>query len=159
MSTKSKLILAIVALTASYGFGRWSAPEKIRVETIIKEVEKKVDDTKTSTDRDKHKTTTVTETVKPDGTKQTVTTTTEDTQTHKGTEGHSTTENEKDSSTLKEITRATAKVTVSAMYGMPFIGGLPYYGGMISKPIFGPITVGAFYLSPDIIGVTLGLTF
>lgn len=159
MSVKSKVILTILSLLAAYGFGRWSAPEKVRVETKIVEVEKIIKDTKTDVNRDKHKQTTVVEVTKPDGTKETTTTTIEDTKTDKTTEGSSVTEKKVDSETVKEITRASAKVTLSALYGAPVTGGKPVYGGVITKPFLGPLSAGAFLLTPSTLGLSLGLTF
>lgn len=156
---KSKILVGVVLLLTAYAFGRWSAPEKIKIETKIVEVDKKVDDTKSDTNRDKHKTTTVTEIVRPDGTKETTTTTSEDTETHKTSEGHSAEERETESASLKEVTRATQKTTLSVLYGMPFTGGVPVYGGSVTRGILGPICIGGFALTSGVVGVSLGLQF
>lgn len=147
---KTKIILIVLALLASYGFGRWSAPEKIKT----------TDTTKTDVNRDKHKKTTITETEKPDGTKEKKTTITEDTETTKKVD------NEKTS----EITRASAKVTISALAGTGINlqpGGptlTPVFGLSMSKPILGPITVGVWGIGVygfggGAAGASVGLTF
>lgn len=159
MDVKSKFFLALICLLSAYAFGRFSAPERVKIETRIVEIEKKTDDKETNASRDKHKTTTTTETTRPDGTKETTTVVTEDSQTNKASAEHSVEEREKESTSLKEVTRSSSKVTIAAMYGIPITGGLPAYGGMISRPLLGPITGGLFYLTPNVIGGIVGLTF
>lgn len=152
---KIGIVIAIVWTLGAYGFGRWSAPDHVKIETKIVEVEKKTTDT--DTNRDKHKKTTVVETTKPDGTKEKTTVITEDTDTERKT--HSTDDIAKTSDTVKELSRAS-KVTLSALAGMNVTSaGLPVYGVSVSKPILGPITVGAFGFQNGLVGASLGLTF
>lgn len=160
MTTKSKIIIASIALLTSYAFGRWSAPEKVKIETKIVEVEKKTETSKTDTDRNKHKETTVTETTRPDGTKETTTKTVEDTQTDRKTNTSKTDDTTITESKSKEVTYSSSKVTVSALAGVNVLkGGLPDYGASLTKPILGPITVGAFAFQSGMVGCSLGLTF
>lgn len=157
--TKTRWIVIGVGLLTAFAAGRWAAPEKVRIETKIVEVERKTETKDSETNKDKHKTTKTTEVVRPDGTRETTTETTEDTKTDKTKKDIETTDRETDSSTLKEITRASQKTTVSAMYGLSVTGDLPKWGGAVTKPVFGPISVGVFYLTPGVIGGMLGLTF
>lgn len=156
MGTKTKVIIIAVSLLASYAFGRWSAPEKVKIETKIVEVEKKVkhEDKKS----EKHKKTTIVEITLPDGSKQKTTTITDDTETESKTKE---TDTAKRSETdTKEVTRSSSKVTVSALAGA-FVNkfGLPVYGVAVSKPVLGPITVGAFGFQNGMGGLSVGLTF
>lgn len=153
MTDKSKVIIEVIIIVTAYAIGRFSAPEKIKVETKIVEVEKKV----TDTDKTKHKKVTVVETTKPDGTKTKTTVITDDTETKK----KETDTSHKNTDVVREEIRGSQKVTVSALLGIPLSFGLsqPVYGASITKPIFGPITIGGFYFTPNVGGVSLGLTF
>lgn len=142
-----------------FAFGRYSAPVKVKTVTKTVEVEKKTSQTDTEASRDKHKETTVTEIVRPDGTRETTTTTREDTEVHKTKSDTSTSEREKDTTASKEVTRETSRTTISAMYGLPVTGGVPVYGASISKPLLGPIAVGVWGLTPGVIGASVGLGF
>ncbi len=144
----------LIALLVSFAFGRFLGPEKVRVETKTVEAEKKTDIVKTDTDR--HKETTITQTVSPDGTKQTVTRITED--TTKKTDSKDVTTDSKTSDTVKEVTRSASKVTLSALGGIYDLK-TPVYGGSITKPMLGPIAVGVWGLSNFTVGVSIGLTF
>ena len=152
MNTKTIIIVSIVALLTAFAFGRWSAPEKVKIQTI--EVEKKTDDKKVNIDD--HKVTTITETDKPDGTKVKTTIISDNRNTKitdKKTDDTTTT-------TTKEIDRSTSKVTISALAAMNVTKfGLPIYGASVTKSILGPITVGAFGLQNGTVGMSLGLSF
>ncbi len=157
MENKTKIIIVSVALLVAFAFGRYSAPEHVKIETKIVEIEKKVIDTDTL--RDRHREVVIKEIVKPDGTKEKVTTTVEDSNTSRKTrteEETSRTENRSE-----EITRGS-KVTLAALIGSPLrlnSSFEPIYGGIISKPILGPITVGVWGMSNNTAGFALGLTF
>lgn len=159
MGVKAKIFLSVVALLTAYGFGRWSAPEKVKTEIKTIEVVKVVKVKDTSSRKEIHKKTVVTEKVYPDGTKETTTTITEDTEATKTGSETGTSETETESSTVKESTKSSQKVTVSGLYGVSFTGGTPAVGVSLTKPFFGPITPGVFYLTPGVLGVSLGLTF
>ncbi len=156
MTTKTKVILSIVALLTAYGFGRWSSPEK--VVTVVKTVEVEKKKSKTETSKEVHRTTTITETTKPDGTKTVTTTIREDSVTER--EKNTSENRSKSTEETKEITRASAKVTVSALAGIDILSpGAPLYGASLSKPVLGPITLGIWGLTNSVGGVSLGLTF
>jgi hypothetical protein len=153
MENRTKIIIASVALLTSYAFGRFSAPDHVKIETKIVEVEKKV----TDTDKEKHQKKVVEEIELPDGTKKKTTTIVQDTDTKTHVED----DKSKTSDTIKETDKGS-KVTLAALGGVALHpnGTDPIlYGGMISKPILGPITVGIWGLSNATAGAAVGLTF
>lgn len=152
-----KFIALAVALLAAYAFGRFSAPEKVKIETKLVEVEKKIE--KKETDRQNNKkTTTVTE-IKPDGTK-TITKVTTDESTTKTNTG-SIEQSVKIDEKLNETTNSSSKVTISALAGVnPFrIDQGVDLGAMVSKPVLGPVTIGVFGFKSGSMGASVGLTF
>lgn len=156
MSTKVKVIIVIVGLVTAAAVGRWTAPEKVRVETKTVEVEK--ESTKTNIDKDVKKITTTTTTKKPDGTVSTTTvTTSEDTsKINRDKEDDKTVT----SDTVKEVTRSSSKLILSAMAGASVTSlSTSIYGGSIQKSVLGPITVGAWGMSNGTAGLSLGLLF
>lgn len=160
MTTKTSVIISAVAMLGAFAAGRWAAPEKIRIETKTVEVERKTEQTKTDTERDRRRETVVTEVERPDGTKERTTKTVEETQTTKKTDRTATDDIKTTQSTSEETTRGTSKVTISALAGIPTTApGVPVYGLHVSKPILGPITVGFWGLSDTTVGCSLGLTF
>jgi len=152
-----KFILIAIALATAYAFGRFSAPEKVKVETKIVEVEKKVEKKEIEKQNNK-KTTSVTE-IRPDGTK-TITTVTTDAGVTK-TKDRSVEESIKSTSENKETTNSSSKVTIAALAGVnPFrITEGVDLGGMVSRPVLGPITIGVFGFKSGMCGVSAGLTF
>lgn len=139
-------------MLAAFAFGRFTGPEKVR--TVTLEVEKKTE--QTDTDKNRHKKTISITLILPDGTKKTTTTTTDDTE--EKTKERSTDDISKTSE--KEVIRGAAKVTVSALAAINLTkGGTPDYGLAVSKPILGPITIGAFGFQSGAAGLSLGLTF
>lgn len=157
METRAKVLVVAAVVLISYAFGRWSAPDHVRIETKTVEIEKKTTDS--DTNRNKHLKTTVTETDSPDGTKTKTTVTTVDTDTEKKT--HSTDDIAKTSDTVKETDKG-AKVTLAALAGasLSLSGSSPLiYGGIIAKPVLGPITLGVWGLSNATGGLALGVTF
>lgn len=152
MDVKTKLLIGSAALIGCFLAGRLSAPEKVvekRVE--VEKTQKSVD-----TDKEQHLETTKTTVTKPDGTTETTEKVVVDTK--KKTDLDVT--KEKDVSTEKTVTFQTSKVTISLMVGselsLPLV---PVYGLSVTKPIMGPITVGAWGLSNRVFGVSAGLTF
>lgn len=139
METKTKIIVFTVSLVAAFAAGRYAAPTKVVTETKIVEVET----TKRKKDIIIH------EITRPDGTKE------------KNTEiKERETKNDRISSDeTRTITRASDKVTILGLAGVDFTSPGSKYGASISKPIIGPVTIGAFYLTPGMVGLGLGLTF
>lgn len=161
MSTKTKVLIIVLSLIVSFACGRYLAPTKVVTKTETVEVVKTIDNTKTEAERDKHKTTTTTETTRPDGTKTTTTTATEDTSVHKETSKSDTTESDKTSETSKEVTRSSDKVTISALAGVNLtsLASPPVYGASASRAILGPIAAGIFGLTNGTLGCSIGIQF
>lgn len=147
MSNKVKIIVGVVVLATVFAFGRWSAPVKIKTETKIVEVDKKVDDI----NKKEHKKTVIVH--KPDGT--IITTITDDTDTHK----HETDTSSTVSDTTKEVVRRSSTLTVSALTGLSLNGYTPIYGAHVTKQIIGPLALGVWGLSSRELGVSVGLSF
>lgn len=151
MTTKWKVLISIVALTTAFAAGRWTTPVKIKTEIKTVTVKEKVK----GTEKEIHRETTITETTYPDGRKEVKTVIVED-----STKSTTSKENtNKDKTENQETTYATAKVTISALGGFNLSDPTPVYGASISKPILGPITIGAWGLSNKTLGASLGLTF
>ncbi len=171
----NKKFIAAAAVLFLFGaaLGRYTTPVKVRIEKETITVEKKTEETqkntKTDTDRDKHKETTVTETKNKDGTITKTTKTVEDTKTDRHSDQNSDTKKTDDisqkSTEKTEIIRGSSPVTVSLLIGtsMRFSGGSAVtpiiYGGSISKPVFGPISMGLWLLDNSTCGISLGLVF
>ena len=151
MDTKYKVLIGVTSAVVIFAAGRYTTPEKVRIETKIVEVEKKTTDTQ----RDKHKETVVVEKTNPDGSKETTTTVVEDTKTDRKTE----TDKNKSSDVVQEKTQGTDKVTISALGGIDLTTNKAIFGGSATKPILGPITIGVFGLSNGSAGASVGLTF
>lgn len=155
MSTKTKILVFVILTVGAFLAGRYSTPEKIRVETKIVEVEKKTEDSKTDTDKHKE-TKTVTETA-PDGTTKIITIIVED--ENKKTEDKKTSDSVTNRDETKEITRNRSKLSISVLGGTNFLNPplVPIYGAHVTYSVLGPITVGAFGLSNLTFGVSIGL--
>lgn len=156
LTAKTKIILVIVIVISAYTFGRWSAPEKVRTETKIVEVEKKTDNKKT--DVNDHKKVTIVEVDSPDGTKKKTTTITDDRNSQ--IDDTSTDDISKTADETKEITKSSSKLTISMLASTNLSApAVPIYGLMIQKELVGPITVGIFGLQDKSAGMSIGLTF
>ena len=152
MTTKQMLIIGAVALLTAFAVGRWSAPEKVKIQTV--EVEKKTEDKKIAIDD--NKVTTITETDKPDGTKvkQTIITDAKKTNVSDKKEDDTT------KTMTKEIDKSSSKLTLSLLAGVNVSNPTSVaYGIAITRPILGPITVGLFGFQTGVIGASVGLTF
>lgn len=152
MSTKVKVIVAIVALAASFAAGRFLTPTKIKIETKIVEVEKK--EKKTATDK-KRRVTVVTVT-KPDGTKEERKTIDTDSQTRTDEK----TDKQRNEQTVSETTRSSGRLNLSVLGGVTaYPAFAPTFGGHVSKDIIGPVSIGVWGLSNLSGGVSVGLSF
>lgn len=152
MSTKREVVLAAISLLTAFAVGRWSAPERVKVETKVVEVEKKDSSSAQAGDKD-----TETHIIEhPDGTKETIITTHENWQ-----KNHSSTDDTSVSSDAsKEVTARKSLVTISALGGAEASNNFPLvYGVSVTKSILGPVTVGIWGLSDKTFGASLGLTF
>lgn len=154
---KTKIIISIIVLITAFAFGRYTVPEKTTSKDIYKESSSKT----TEKDKETHKKTIITETTKPDGTKEKTTTVTEDSENHKTTDSTKTSDKEKETETI----RGDSKVTVSMLGGVGLSNPSEFLVGVaVSKPILGPVTVGLWGLNKYGTtnfngGASLGLTF
>lgn len=151
METKYKVLVVVVGLGAAFAAGRYTTPEKIRVETKIVEVVKESKDVKKDVKKVVKKKTIT----KPDGTKETTTETTTDSSLDKKTEK----DTSKNSDTSSETARGDSKVTINALVGLDFNRTTPVYGLSCTKPILGPLTVGLWGLTNATAGASIGLSF
>jgi hypothetical protein len=160
MTYKHIAIGSVVVVLVAFAAGRYSVPIKTVTKTVTVEVEKKVEKTNTDSKTRRHTTTTITETKTKDGTTSRVTKI--DTVVGETENSSSTTDLSLhvDSKTEKEVTRGSSPVTISALAGLQLgLPPTPVYGISVTKPVFGPIAVGAWGLSNRTIGGSLGLTF
>lgn len=164
------VLAAILALGVAFAFGRYTAPEKVKIEKEIVKVEdtRKEETKNVSTDsqRDKRVEKVTTEVVRPDGTRETTTRLVEDTKstrsrdsaTDSREESH-TASTEKSSETIEY---GRNKLSLSVLAGAPISfssgPGSMIYGGHISRNFLGPITIGVWGLSNGTGGFSLGLS-
>lgn len=142
MSTKIKVLIAVVALAAVFAAGRYSVKSTKTTETVQID-EKKKEDIKTDTH---------TVIVKnPDGT----TTTTIDSHT----DTHRTDTTKTIDQVVQETNkRKTLQVAVLTAYNFNSPAGLDY-GLSVSKEVLGPITVGAWGMKSGVVGLSVGMNF
>jgi hypothetical protein len=155
MTTKQKLIIGGVALLTAFAAGRYTVPERIKIETKTVEVEKKA--VQSDADRAKHQDTVTTTIKKTDGTVITTSHTVLDTNTDVKTKSTSTDSIATDQT--KEIVQGSSPVTVLAVGAVNLSTPSFSYGLQVSKPILGPITVGVSFLTNGTLAAGVGLTF
>lgn len=144
----SQITKYLIVLLAGVGLGYALMPKKVETKTVMVETKQ------TEAERNKHKETTTTEVVKPDGTKETVTKTTEDSNTQKTVKDDTRTESE------KTVTYGGPSIGVRLLAATDFSAGKPIdYGVSVDKRLLGPITVGAFGFRSGVVGLSLGLQF
>lgn len=162
MSTKVKVVIVVVALAGSFAAGRYLAPQKIKIETKTVEVIKTVIQKEKAVQKDTHKETTITETTKPDGTKETKTVVVEDNKIKKDTTTVKHEDTTTNTDTKKEIVKTTSRLNISALAGVPIsLQGLGSFtvGAHVSKDLIGPVSFGVWGLSSGTVGISAGLTF
>lgn len=159
MDNKKKYGLVTVSALAIFALGRYTAPEKIKIETKIVEVEKKTDQTKKKSKENTRRKTTKRKTTKPDGEVIEETIKEKETSQTDTTENKTTEENRKSSSTSKEQTAGGSRVNLSALGGFDLNTGRPIYGASLTKSFIGPTTIGIWGLNNLSCGVTLGISF
>ena len=149
MTPAVKISIVAGAIILAAVIGRYTAPEKVRVETKTVTVEKVVTNTET------HKKTTTTDVVKPDGAHEIVTVATDDTNVHQTDNVNAST------SAVAETTRGYSKTTLAVLGGLKPLSPSepPVFGGIVTRPILGPITVGVWGMSTGTFGAAFGLTF
>lgn len=147
MKTTNKIIVFTVISVGAFALGRYSVPEKVRVETKVVEVEKK------EIKKDKKSETVIVKVTKPDGTVE----------EHTTIVSGETTDINKNVNTVSnqnsEIVRGDIKLSVSALVGTDLSTNNPVYGASLTTPVLGPILLGAFGLTNKTFGLSVGLTF
>jgi hypothetical protein len=148
--------LIIIVLSVSFALGRYTVPTKVVTETKTVYVENQSE--KTNVDKNKHKDTVTVEKINKDGTTTKTTHTVEDSKTDTKKD----VELSVDSSTQtrKEVSRESL-TNVSLLVGTEIISITHSlnYGLSISKPILGPISIGAFGFTSGLVGFQIGLNF
>lgn len=154
MSEKSKIIFYIVVLVGLFALGRYSAPETVKIEKQVIEVEKKTKDKETN--KKNNKIYIKVETILPDGTRRIETKIVD-----KGTitiDATETSENEKETKEEKTVSK-TRPVIVYGGGGVNLLGNStgPEFTAGVQKSILGPIYLGGYGTSKGTLGVTIGL--
>lgn len=159
LNRKTLSIGAVLLLTA-YAFGRYSAPERVKIEKeiVTVEVEKKETSKQRITDEDKK--TTILEVVRPDGTKVTKKVIESDKKTDTKVAQTVDSKSEMESKETK-IIENSRRVSVSVIAGPNFFDLKQpiVFGGHVSRPFLGPITLGIWGLSSGTGGASVGLQF
>lgn len=172
-SLRRRILAVAVIFAVGLAFGRYTAPEKVKIEkeiVTVEATEKKVDENlKTNTNRDRNVRKMVVEVTYPDGRKETRTEYTEDSTTNRVAEktkdSLENTQKTITERTVEETTYRKSDLSISVIAGSQFStsGGISAgsvcYGGHIQKSLIGPITVGIWGLSNGTAGGSLGLLF
>lgn len=158
-----------VAVLTAFAFGRFSAPEKVKIETktVTVETQKKetLDATKQVDDKNRRVETETTELVRPDGSKETRTKTVETTQDQSTRETEhadsETRESTRATEVSKEITSKTGRISIVVLGGFKLndLTSGPRLGGYVGRNLLGPITVGVWGMNDLSGGIALGLSF
>jgi len=159
MELKNKIIIGVVYTVAVAGTAVYIMPTKTKIETKTVSVDKVVYKDKIVKDERLHKHITITKTQDTDGK---IVTKTDITYDYKEDDSKTDDVAKNDTvttDTTKEVTRAAPKVTLSMLGGWDLSRGLPVYGVSLTKPIFGPFTIGAFGLNNGSVGLSFGFTF
>jgi CRISPR/Cas system-associated endonuclease Cas3-HD len=145
-------LIAIVAgaLTAAYVAGRYSAPEKIKIETVTVTKEVVIQDESAKL----RQTQRIVETTRPDGT------------TVKETRIRTRAESERETHASRDTTNKESKeienrrgVAANVLIGLPLaeVARGPVVGAALSKQFIGPFTLGVWGLSNLTFGFTVGV--
>lgn len=162
------IALGVVAVTA-FAFGRFSAPTTVKetskttsVATTQKDTN---EDVKQNQDQNKNVVRETDEVVHPDGTRETRTKVTENTETVRSREtnrqDHETGTTTVQQETSKEVSTQSGKLSLAVLAGVKlndFTSG-PKYGGYVSRNFLGPITIGIWGFNDLSAGVSVGLSF
>lgn len=156
-----KVFIGTVVLGAAFAFGRYTAPEKVKTEIKTVEVKVKDESVNSNLNKNKHKKTKTVEVIKPNGEKIVTTVTDERTGVDKTTQKDTKTTSSSDKQENKEVTYAKDKVTLSLLAGKQFsdFSAAPVFGAHITKPVLGPITLGAFVFTNSLVGLSVGVNF
>lgn len=155
MDLKYKILIVTVVLVGTFALGRYTVPEKIKIETKVVEVVKEVK--VTDTKQDAHKHTVITEVSLPSGEKKKTTEIVYD--SSKERDSHTVIDDTKKESSTETVVKGDSKVSISLLGGLKLDNRTPVYGASISKPVLGPLTIGIWGLSDSSCGASIGVTF
>ncbi len=160
--TLNKVVFTLLALLAAFSIGRYSAPVSSKSETKTSDSTIVNNDKSKDTKEDEHKKTRTVTVTKPDGTKKSVTTITDDRSKDTSSTDKSKSSNTKTSDVTKEETKESSKLHISALAGSQISFSTlpkPDYGAMVSKDVLGPLNVGVFGFTNGFCGLSVGLSF
>lgn len=148
MNNKTKIGLAVLALTISFGVGRFSKPAKVEIQT--KEV------VKTVTVKEEAKTKIVYKNriVYPDGTIKETETSRED--THSNTETNTDIKKEASSVTTRD---SDLTLQALAIVDIDNVAGKREYGLYAKKRMFGNVSIGVLVTTDKKVGAGIGYEF
>jgi 23S rRNA pseudoU1915 N3-methylase RlmH len=130
----------VIIIVIAFYCGKYSAPERIKTEIKVVEVEKEVK-------KSEHKTIKIKQ--NKDGSKETIIIS--DTNTEEKSK-------EKTTEEKKEIIR-NAKTNISLLVGGAYPISGPHYGLSVQRQLIGPITLGAWGTTNNNFGLSIGLNF
>jgi len=159
MTLRTKITIVIVYTAVAVAVGRYTVPEKVKIETKIVEVEKKIDDKKSDTVVANHKKIITHEVDKPSGEKEITTITSDDDDTETKVDNKEIDDTAKLDTSNKEITGVTSHTVISVLGGYDLNLNRLVYGGSVTKPVLGPITIGIWVLTEPAAGASIGLQF
>ena len=156
--SKKQIAVGLIATCAlGVAIGRFAGPQKVEEhKTSTTQINKEV---KTQIDRDKRVEKQIKVLVRPDGTREEITSIVETSTTQKKQESE--TEGKKTESQSKLIEYAKQKTSIAVLAG-PNIGDLSggmFYGVHGSYQLLGPISVGVFGFTDGRTGISAGLSF
>lgn len=163
MTTKNWVIMVIIVGLTGVAIGRYTVPKKVTIQTqtvTTDKVNTKMDD-KTNVKTHKDETTTIVK--KPDGTVETITKISEDTNTGKDVAIATNIDTTDKLNTKKETVSQSGHLNLSFLAGAnPFnFTSQPgiVYGASITTTLIGPVTSGLWGLSNGTCGASVGLNF
>lgn len=159
LNLRTKILIVVVYTATAVAVGRYTVPEKIKIETKVVTVEKQSEDKDINQKKNTKHTVVVNKDIKPDGEKIITSTSTDEVLADTNTDTKKEVIHDTDTEKSKEVTHPSDKVTVSALGGIDLSTMKPVYGASVTKPILGPIAVGLFGLSNGACGASVGLTF
>lgn len=159
MEKKYQVALAGVVILTAFAFGRYSAPEKIKIVKETAEVDNKKKDSETDVNKTTNKKTTIVEEVKPDGTTKKTTEIVEGTETNKQKTVSEDSQSIKTSKETKEIIKDTGRLNLGLLAGAAVTDRKLIYGAYLSRNVLGPITLGVWGFNNATFGASIGLSF
>lgn len=156
----NKNIFIAASLLVAFAFGRFTTPVKIK--TVVKTitVTKDVNKNENQSNKNVHKKVVQKEVVKPDGTKEIDTTTTEDADQSNKNQSETVAKTNQSQDQEKEVVKGGGRLSLSLLGGVDLHDvGSPLLGLSVTKSILGPITVGAWGLNNNTLGISVGLDF